>query len=153
MKLRIFFDSQFAAAHLGLLPYQNVLHLRDLIASGVQSGAPGQGRLEHLAHVKQVRNHLPLLEERGSQVIGWGRARTANHRADTLAGLEQTLQFQAADGIANGTAADPKHLHKLAFWGEQIAGLHLFRNAPLQLLGDLLVDLTSGDRLEPDFRW
>jgi len=44
-------------------------------------------------------------------------------------------------------------LHKLAFWGQEVAGFQLFRNAPLQLLGDFLVDLVSGDRFEPDRRW
>ena len=122
MKLRILFDSELAAAHLRLLAYKNLLHLSDLVARGVQSGAPGQGRLDHLAHVEEFRNHLPLLQESVRQGIGWASARTANHRADTLAWLEQTLQLQAADGIAHGTAADPEHFHKLAFRGSRSPG-------------------------------
>src|ERR1019366_5015732 len=153
MKLGVLVDSEFAPAHLRLLAYQNLFHLSDLIARGVQSGAPGQGRLDHIAHVQQFRNHLPLLQERGSQGIVWRSIGTANHRADTLAWLKQALQFQAPDGIAHRAAADPKHLHKLTLWGQQIAGFQLFRDVPLQLLGDLLVDLISGNRLEPEFRW
>ena len=119
----------------------------------MQRGAPGQGRLDHIAHVQQFRNHLPLLQERVSQGIGWVSVRTANHRADTLAWLEQTHQFQAADGVPHGTAAHAQHPNQFAFRGEQVARLHLFRNALLQSLGDLLVDFISRDRLERDSRW
>ena len=118
----------------------------------MQSGPPGQGRLDHFAYVDQFRDQLPLLPKRVSQGIGWGNARTANHRADTLAWLEQTHQFQTADGIAHGAATDAKHLHKLPFWRKQVAGFQLFRNAPLQLPGDCLVDLISGNRFESDSR-
>ena len=47
----------------------------------------------------------------------------------------------------------PSISYKLPFGRQQVAGLQLFRNVPLQLLGNSLVNFVSGDCLEADSRW
>jgi hypothetical protein len=93
-----------------------------------------------------------FLQERGCQRVAGFRGGTADYRADALARLKQTHQLQGPDGIPHGIAAHAQHPDQCAFWGKQVARLHLFGNAPLQLPGNFLIDLVSGDRFEADLR-
>src|SRR4029077_21083180 len=90
------------------------------------------------------------LKQRGSERIGWGRGRVTDHCADALAWLEQAPQFQGANGIPGGAAAHSQHPNQFPFGRQKIARLQFFRNEPVQVLGNLLIDLISisGEYLE-----
>src|SRR5690606_11337493 len=65
--------------------------------------------------------------------------------------LEQAAEFERAQRLAHGVAADPEHLREVAFRRQLVAGTQLaLGDAATQLVRHFLVDALRADRLGTD---
>ena len=72
-------------------------------------------------------------------------------RPRTLTRFNQPEQFQTANRIADGTAADLQHLGELTLCGKFVAGFQFFDDQTLDLLGNFLIDLVPANDFEVRF--
>ena len=62
--------------------------------------------------------------------------------------FDHAHQFQAADRVAYGAAADAKRFCEFAFGRKFVAGLEFFKDEALDLLGDAFVNFVAADGFE-----
>src|SRR5579872_915410 len=109
----------------------------------------GQWRFDHHAEIEKFAYQLLLvLQESGERIDQALGGDLTHHGARTLARLNHADQFQASDGVADGTAADSEHLSKLALSRKLIARMQLGKDQPFNLPGDLFVNFVSTNRLK-----